>query len=301
MILTVFFAVLFVASMLYNFLYRRQVRDLVSQLRFHKYEDSNREITTELKNRGVKDLQDELNALLEKQRKQRIIYEKKEEEIVRMVTDISHDIRTPLTSVIGYFQLLEECETDTEREHYKEIIFQRLQTLKLMLDEFFTYSKVSNNSYAVKKDICDVRQILCETLFLFYDELTVKGIETRIDIPEERFEWGGNEEAFNRIFMNLMKNVLSHGSGEVFISMKKYSVENGEKSIRISFENRTEEALPTELSTVFQRFYKGDSARSNQTSTGLGLCIVKELVEQMGGNVSAFSRGTGWFGIELRF
>ena len=88
----------------------------------------------------------------------------------------SSDVSTPLTSVIGYFQLLEECETQEEREHYKDIIFQRLQTLNIMLDEFFSYAKLSQNYAAGTGDICDVRQILCETLFLFYDDLKAKGI-----------------------------------------------------------------------------------------------------------------------------
>lgn len=296
MVQTIILTVLLLLSIILIILYKKQMRDFVKQLQFHEKEESNKEISIWLKCRSVLDMQTELNDLLEKHRDQRISYEKKEEKLMQMVTDISHDIRTPLTSVIGYFQLLEECETQEEREHYKDIIFQRLQTLNIMLDEFFSYAKLSQNYAAGTGDICDVRQILCETLFLFYDDLKAKGIQAEIDISEERFELYGNSEDFNRIFMNLMKNILNHGSKEIHIEMKK---EN--QQISIIFENRTEEKLPTDLSEVFERFYKGDRARSTQSSTGLGLCIVKELTEQMGGKVTAFSKGTGWFGIELRF
>lgn len=171
-----------------------------------------------------------------------------------------------------------------------------MQTLNSMLDEFFTYSKLNRKSYEKPKDICNVRQILCDTLFLFYDDLNERGMQVELAIPEEYFELYGNAEDLKRIFMNIMKNIRNHGCLEVSVSMEK--VEN---QTRIVFENRTAEKLPCSLSDVFERFYKGDSARSTQDSTGLGLCIVKELVEQMNGTVMAFSKDAGLFGIELRF
>lgn len=293
---TIILAVLLMAIFIYHLLYRRQIRDFVRQLRFHGEEESNREISAELKYKSIRDMQNELNCLLERQRNQRIAHEHREEKIGQMVTDISHDIRTPLTSVTGYFQMLDECENEEERTHYKEIIYQRLQTLSSMLDEFFTYSKLSQKRYEKPEDICDVRQILCETLFLFYDDLNARGMQVELEIPEARFEVYGNGEDFTRIFMNIMKNIRNHGCLEVCISIGKE-----ENKTRIVFENRTAEKLPRDLSEVFERFYKGDRARSGQDSTGLGLCIVKELVEQMGGVVNAFSKGAGWFGIELRF
>lgn len=293
---TLILTVLLLAVLIYHLLYRRQIRDFVKQLRFHGEEESNREIAAELKCKSIRDMQNELNRLLERQRARQIEYEHREEKISQMVTDISHDIRTPLTSVSGYFQMLDECQNEEERAHYKEIIYQRLKTLSSMLDEFFSYSKLNRKAYEKPKDICNVRQLLCETLFLFYDDLNERGMRVEVAIPEERFELCGNAEDFKRIFMNIMKNIRNHGCLEVSVSMRKV-----EKQTRIVFENRTAEKLPCSLSDVFERFYRGDSARSNQDSTGLGLCIVKELVEQMNGTVTAFSKGTGWFGIELRF
>lgn len=293
---TLILTVLLLAVLIYHLLYRRQIRDFVKQLRFHGEEESNKEIDAELKCKSIRDMQNELNRLLERQRARQIEYEHREEKTSQMVADISHDIRTPLTSVSGYFQMLDECQNEEERAHYKEIIYQRLQTLSSMLDEFFSYSKLKRKAYEKPKDICNVRQLLCETLFLFYDDLNERGMRVEVAIPEERFELCGNAEDFKRIFMNIMKNIRNHGCLEVFVSMGKV-----EKQTRIVFENRTAEKLPCCLSDVFERFYRGDSARSNQDSTGLGLCIVKELVEQMDGTVTAFPKDAGWFGIELRF
>ncbi len=296
MVNTIILTVLLIAILIYHFLYRRQIYDFVRQLRFHAEEESNREISIDIKSKCIRDMQKELNCLLERQRNQCISHENREEKIAKMVTDISHDIRTPLTSVTGYFQMLDECENEEERAHYKEIIHHRLKTLSSMLDEFFTFSKLSLKGYEKPKDICDARQILCETLFLFYDDLNAKGMRVALEIPEERFDIFGNIEDLSRIFMNIMKNIRNHGCLEVNIAMKKEA-----NQTRIVFENRTAKILPQELSVVFERFYRGDSARSGQDSTGLGLCIVKELIEQMGGTVKSFSRGCGWFGIELRF
>ena len=296
MVYTIILADLLGISIICNCLYRKQIGDFVRQIQFHAQEDSNTEITAELKSHSIKNLQDELNCLLEEQKKRRIEYEKREEKINQMVTDISHDIRTPLTSISGYFQLLDACETEEEKEHYKNIIFQRIQTLNVMIDEFFTYSKIKQNRNHNLKEICDVRQILCETLFLFYDDLNAKGLQVELAIPEERFELYGNQEEFSRVFMNIIKNILIHGCEKVHVSMERVDEE-----ICIIFENKTKKALPQELSEVFERFYKGDTARSGQDSTGLGLSIVKELVQQMGGRVNAFSKDIGWFGIELRF
>lgn len=296
MIEKILLAILLLVSILYHILYKRQIKDLVKQLRFHKEEESNREIITDLKSREVKELQNELNELLDRIRRQRQSYEEKEEKIGQMVTDISHDIRTPLTSVIGYFQMLEEAKEEREAEHYKAIIYSRLQTLNTMLDEFFTYSKISQTKEKKENDICDVRQILCETIFLYYDDLSSRGIQPQLAIPEERFEVYGNAEDFRRIFMNLMKNALVHGTEEISIGMKW----NG-RHMDITFENKTKEPLPEKLSDVFERFFKGDKSRSGQLSTGLGLSIVKELTEQMDGSAGAFSRGDGWFGIKLTF
>lgn len=295
MVMTTILAILFGLSLIYILLYRKQINDFVRQIRFHAEEDSNIEITAELKNRSIKKLQDELNALLETQKRQRLMYEKREEKINQMVTDISHDIRTPLTSISGYFQLLDMCETEEEKAHYEEIISQRLLTLQTMIDEFFTYTKAKQNNQSVVQELCDVRQILCETMFLFYDDLNASGLQVNLEIPEERMERCGNVEELNRIFMNIIKNILIHGCEEVHVRMKRIN-----QQICVTFENKTQKALPQDLSEVFERFYKGDIARSGQDSTGLGLCIVKELVQKMGGSVCAFSRDAGWFGIEIR-
>lgn len=294
MIKIILLSALLFGCVVYIILLRKQIHDFTKQLQFHAKEESNREITSDLKSREVKTLQHELNMLLDKIRQQRIAYEKEEEKIQQTVTDISHDIRTPLTSVIGYFQMLDETTDHAEREHYKTIIYSKLQALNAMLDDFFVYSRIKTTKK--EKGECDIRQILCETIFLFYDDFNLKGIQPQIDIPEERFTASGNDEDFRRIFMNLMKNVLMHGEKEICISMRQQ-----DKGVAISFENRTTEALPPKLSDVFERFYKGDTARSGRSSTGLGLCIVKELAEKMGGTATTFSRGASWFGIRLWF
>jgi len=277
-------------------LYRRQISHLARQLRFHNENDSNVSIWTEVKTSEMVKLQDELEHLKQKYRENQIAFEDSEASRKRMIADISHDIRTPLTSIMGYFQMMNDCADENERMHYQEIIEGRLNALSGMLEVFFDYIKINQGELILEKEICDIRQNLCETLVSFYDEFKNQGIVPEVNIPEEEMCAYGEKNVFQRIFFNLIKNALIHGKDAIRIRMVK---EN--ERIQICFENKTSEELPENLQDVFERFYKSDRARKDSTSTGLGLCIVKELTGNIGGSVYAFSNERDWFGIAINF
>lgn len=295
-VLLVLLVLIVVSLIIMHMQYRMQIKDFANQMRYHRLNDSNIDISASCNSSEVKMLQKELNLIKDEMQVQQLKYEKNEERIKAMITDISHDIRTPLTSVSGYFQMLDDAKDDEEREYYKKIISDRIVTLSTMLDEFFVYSKVQQNMD--KREIClvDLREVLSKTLLSYYDVLKEKKITPRIDICEDVCTVMGIEEDFQRIFLNLIKNVVSHGGEKMQLSMCCV-----DKKIKIVFENYTEEKLPDNIDEVFERFYKGDVARSGLTSTGLGLCIVKELVEKNRGSVKAYSDRPHWFGIEMIF
>ena len=277
-------------------LYRRQISRLVKQLRFHNENDSNMGIWIEVKTSEMVRLQEELEHLKQKYRENQIAFEESEARRKRMIADISHDIRTPLTSIMGYFQMMNDCTDESERMHYQEIIEGRLNALSAMLEVFFDYIKINQGELILENEICDIRQILCETLVSFYDEFKNQGIVPEVNIPEEEMCAYGEKNAFQRIFFNLIKNALVHGKDAIRIRMVKE-----EERIQIYFENKTSEESPENLQDVFERFYKSDRSRKDSTSTGLGLCIVKELIGNIGGNVYAFSNERDWFGIAIDF
>ncbi len=284
-------AVLFLA--VYVCLYRRQIRDISRQLQFHRQEESNHKISVQLRGKEWILMQEELNELLEGKRLQRARMLAEEKRIMDMITNVSHDIRTPLTSISGYFQMYCESDHEENRKRYQTVIEGRLKALADMLEEFFTYFKIKSGQMSGDMEVCDVRQILYETLFLFYDDMKKQGIEPEFDIAEERVEIIANEENVRRIFFNVIKNALVHGVEKLMVQM-----EQEKEYVRFIFKNKTYEAVPKDLDNVFERFYSGDKSRNNG-STGLGLSIAKELVEDAGGTIWAFTEGE-YFGIGLK-
>lgn len=190
------------------------------------------------------------------------------------------DIRTPLTSMDGYFQLLLKSDDPEERQQYAAVISDRLFSLKEMLDELFTYAKLTNKAYEIELSPCAVNEILLSVLFSFYKDIKQKAIEPFIDVPEQDVFIQGNEPALRRIFQNILKNCIEHGNKHLYVRLI-----NNTDTIQISFENDYQAHEPIEASKVFDRFYKADEARST-TSTGLGLSIAKELVERLNGFIT---------------
>ena len=189
-------------------------------------------------------------------------------------------IRTPLTSMDGYFQLLLKSDDPEERQQYAAVISDRLFSLKEMLDELFTYAKLTNKAYEIELSPCAVNEILLSVLFSFYKDIKQKAIEPFIDVPEQDVFIQGNEPALRRIFQNILKNCIEHGNKHLYVRLI-----NNTDTIQISFENDYQAHEPIEASKVFDRFYKADEARST-TSTGLGLSIAKELVERLNGFIT---------------
>lgn len=274
--------------------YQRQVRDICRQLSFLMKNDSNMLVTGDVGFGGLKELMEILNQLLIRRKKEHKTYLEKEQMISDTYTNLSHDIRTPLTSLDGYFQLLEQCEDVVEQKHYMDIIQERIHSLKEMLEELFLFTKLKNENYHMEMKQCCVNQILKQTIFSYYDEWTSKGIEPDIHITDELLYIEGNEAALQRIFQNIIKNALDHGRKGI-----GFSLEEKEGKVFIRIWNEVQNTEKIDLEKVFERFYKADAAR-NKTSSGLGLSIAKELTQKMQGEISARMDGK-LFCIECSF
>lgn len=274
--------------------YKRQVKDICRQLRFLQECDSNMLITTEMKKGHIGELAELLNTLLKERKKERADYQKKEQMIADIYTNLSHDIRTPLTSLDGYFQLLEETQEENDRKRYIQIIQERIESLKEMLEELFTYTKLQNGTYELKLEPQNVGQILKETVFSYYDDWAEQGISPQFEITEEPVWIRGNKQALRRTIQNIIKNGLDHGNKEIRIQLSR-----NEKQMELVFQNKIEPGEQIDISRVFERFYKADKARS-KSSTGLGLSIAKGFVEKMHGEIAAEIK-EDWFCIKISF
>lgn len=230
---------------------------------------------------GIGKLSDKLNELLELRRKEKQHYQEKEALIADTYTNLSHDIRTPLTSLDGYFQLMEECENIEDQKRYLSIIHERIHSLNEMLEELFMFTKLKNESYSLELTLCCMNRILKETVFSYYDEWVRMEIQPDIQITEEQLYIHGNRQGLRRVIQNVIKNGLDHGEKKISIVLER---DQNQAVLRIS--NQVTHPEQINIDQVFERFYKADVARS-KTSTGLGLSIAKELVSRMDGEIEA--------------
>lgn len=261
--------------------YQRQVKDICRQLAFLMKHDSNMLIHREFDLGGIGMLSDRLNDLLELRRKEKQYYQEKETLIADTYTNLSHDIRTPLTSLDGYFQLMEACENVEEQRRYLSIIHERIHSLNEMLEELFMFTKLKNESYRLELTSCCINRILKETVFSYYDDWVRREIQPDIQITEEQLYIDGNKQGLSRIIQNVIKNGLDHGEKKIRIVLKR---EQNQAVLRIS--NQVIASEKIDIEHVFDRFYKADAARS-KTSTGLGLSIAREFVRRMNGEIGA--------------
>lgn len=274
--------------------YQRQVKNICRQLAFLMKHDSNMLIHREFGLGGIGMLSDRLNDLLELRKKEKRYYQEKETLIADTYTNLSHDIRTPLTSLDGYFQLMEACENVEEQRRYLNIIHERIHSLNEMLEELFMFTKLKNESYRLELTSCCINRILKETVFSYYDDWVRREIQPDIQITEEQLYIDGNKQGLSRIIQNVIKNGLDHGEKKIRIVLKR---EQNQAVLRIS--NQVIASEQIDIEHVFDRFYKADAARS-KTSTGLGLSIAREFVRRMNGEIGAKIEENEFI-VEMRF
>lgn len=273
---------------------KRQIQDICRQLAFLEEQESNMLITTQTTSLCIGDLIEKINRIILSNRKRKKAYLEKEQRVQQVYTNLSHDIRTPLTSLDGYVQLLADCEDKGKQKEYLIVVRERISSLKNMLEELFMFTRLKDDSYQLELSNVCVSRILKETVFSYYDDWNRQGIVPKFLIDEGDVYIEGNESALNRIFQNIIKNGLVHGEKNIIISLTK-----NEKEVMLSFGNAMKNPEDVDVSQVFERFYKADKSRS-RNSTGLGLSIAKGFVERMNGTIEA-RLVENQFVIEVRF
>ena len=284
-----------IISFTYHIIYRRQVEGLCRQTAFLNENKTELKVSVDLKEKELLQLAEEIRKLNDNFNKIKMDLMKQDAALRETITNLSHDIRTPLTSLDGYFQLLaEEDLTPEKKQQYIAIIKNRLVSLNDMLNELFTYAKLQDVNYQIDLNELDIVPITADTLVSFYEDITAKGSEPEISLPEEPVFIMGNREAYSRTIQNIVKNALMHG--------KNLSVQIKKEDDKVQFvcsDDLLNPDVTVDTSKIFDRFYKADAAR-NTKGSGLGLAITKELVERMGGKAEAECK-EGRFAIILTF
>lgn len=279
-------------------LYRKQIRSLNTQIKYINEHETNMMLTRELGLKEINELVESLNKYMEINSKKQLEVRKKDEQLKEVITNISHDIRTPLTSLNGYFELLDNTQDIEERRKYASIIRERINCLKEMLEQLFTYVKLQNGEYKFEFEKLDIREELIGTLLEFREEFNNADIEPVINLPEISVNVSINRMAFARIMQNIIKNAIVHGEKYFEVSMEIINKDES-RYVDITVKNDVKNIEDIDISKVFDRFYKVDKSRS-QISTGLGLAIAKDMTEKLSGKIEAIVEN-GFFEISCIF
>lgn len=274
-------SVLLIIQTVYLLYYKNQIKDIGNQLSFISKNNSFKFIHTQLKPQEIHRLTTLCNTLLSNQRDLNQKFIKKNNEVNATIVNLSHDIRTPLTSLDGYLQLAKLSQLNEEKTKYIAKAQDRIKQITTLVDELFLYTKLQNQVYVLELHSIDMINVLQKHLFSFIDEFSKIGHEPILNLPESPIYALSNEGALERVWENIIRNYFLHGEGTLAIDC-----EENQEEIVFQFSNRLKANQSLNPDKVFSRFYKEDPSRTKHSS-GLGLSIVKSLVEMMHGTVHA--------------
>ncbi len=286
-IIGILLIIIFVLSAKVYFL-RRSAREIAEAFRDRLAADTNTLIDISTRDPYIRHLASEINVQLRLLRKEHYRYSQGDRELKEAVTNISHDLRTPLTAICGYLDLLDHEEKNEAVTRYLAQIQNRVDLLKNLTEELFRYSIVSSTQ-ELNPEQLDMVRILEESLVSFYALMQEKGIQPQLDLPSEPVWRSLDAAALSRIFSNIINNALKYSDGDFTVSMGTDGI--------VVFTNKASNLDSVAVGKLFDRFYTVEASRN---STGLGLSIAKLLTEQMSGTIHAKYRDNRLY-IELRF
>jgi len=257
-------------------LLKKGMDEICAELTEHLSSETNTLISISSGERHTKHFATELNKHLRLLRKRQQQCLNGDRELKEAVTNISHDLRTPLTAICGYLELLEQEEKSASVERYISVISNRSYMLKQLTEELFQYSVIMASENDTVKEKVVLNERLEESIAEFYVTLKEHNIVPEIQMPENKVSRYLNCSALSRVFSNLLNNAIKYSDGDLDITLS----ETGE----ITFTNTASELNEIQVGKLFDRFYTVETAKK---STGLGLAITRTLIEQMNGTISA--------------
>lgn len=255
-----------------------EIRSIRKQLHELKGTDTNSLIHS--KNGSADKLINEINQLIKDTRTLKIDYQKKNHALEQMMTNISHDLRTPLTSAMGYINILQNSDiSEEEKQREITIIENRLIRLEELINSFFELSQTISSGKPPELSQLNLVSVLEESIVHYYDDYCSKNRQIILQCNKHKLMISSNRNMLLRIFDNLINNSLKHGCGDLVITVAE------DNAIAVEFKNNLPSA-ELDIDHIFDEFYTTDISRT-KGNTGLGLAIAKQFTEILGGSINA--------------
>ena len=254
---------------------RKSARQLREGMAQQLERETNTLLAVSSGDREMRALADALNGQLAQLRAERQRYQHGDLELKEAITNISHDLRTPLTAIVGYLALLEGEEKSEAVERYLSQISNRTQVLHQLSEELFAYALLTAPQPLHPQRV-DLRGLVEEALLSYCGAMEQRGMEPTIQLPAGRVERNLDPTAAGRVLSNIISNALKYSAGDFSVTMTPDGV--------ITFANSAPDLNPVLVQRLFDRFFTVETARH---STGLGLSIAKLLTQQMEGTLEA--------------
>lgn len=269
---------------------KREMKKIRNELKQTRKRGYDRQITVTLIDKDFSLMTSEINKNLDFQKQLKLESEKAERRLKQSISNIAHDLRTPLTVVKGNLQMLEKNKGLTRQsEEYLRLAIEKTDALRMMIDDFFELSVLESDNVPVEIKEIDITETVMQFLISHESVIRNNGLTPKFDFPEKSIFVCADEEYLQRIFSNLMNNIVKYATDSFLVSLKNWQ-EDGKEICTISFANEIDEGGHIDVEYLFDRTYRGDKARHGQ-GAGLGLYIVKLLVQKQGAEVWAKIEG----------
>lgn len=280
--ITIILSVLVIIFLIRLLSMKKELKNITDQLKNYNIRKTNKKVDITLLDKDIENMATEINNLIALHAQSNIEKKSAEKELKQAVANMSHDLRTPLTSILGYIQLMEGPEvTEVEKKEYLAIAEDRTKRLQILINDFFELSVIESVDHSLKLESLKINGIVEETVINLYNQFNEQQIVPSIEIPKEEINIIADESAVKRIIENLLVNAIKYSSGSVTISLGKTDVD-----VNLTISNDVNDLTENDLELFFDRFYTADKTRSGK-GTGLGISIAKSLMEKMNGQLSA--------------
>lgn len=267
---------------------KKQLRKIEKQVYFKE------RINISLNDKDIEKLAETINNNMRENKQIEIDIMKREERLKQNISDIAHDLRTPLSSIMGYITLLDNC-TEKEKKEYINIIQRKSEELNLLINNFYEVSLLDNSSLKIDITSIDIVQVIMDIVISNYALIKNNKIEINNRVPEKQIKIYGEEITCKRIIQNLVSNSIKYSTG--YISIELDELEN---EVVFTIKNNVSNLKESDIEHLFERCYTVDKSR-NRSGSGLGLYIVKLLLNKIGGEVKSIALEDSILSISIMF